>query len=183
MATRTSRATVMSGKDFEIREYPIVDPAPGTVLVRQELGGICGTDLHNWEFQRIDHDIILGHENVGVIETLGEGVEADYLGNPVKEGDRIALSPSGGSVSLPRKKHRICVAVSVNTSTSQTRRQICLLRPICHRKSLCSRSLLPVQHTVCHAAKSNSETRLSFKALVPSVCWHLIGQGSLVPED
>ena len=96
MATRTSRATVMSGKDFEIREYPIVDPAPGTVLVRQELGGICGTDLHNWEFQRIDHDIILGHENVGVIETLGEGVEMDYLGNPVKEGDRIALSPSGG---------------------------------------------------------------------------------------
>ena len=38
MGTRTARATVMSGKDFEIREYPIVDPAPGTVLVRQELG-------------------------------------------------------------------------------------------------------------------------------------------------
>ena len=96
MGTRTARATVMSGKDFEVREYPIVDPAPGTVLVRQELGGICGTDLHNWEFQHINHDIILGHENVGVIETLGEGVETDYLGNPVKVGDRIVLSPSGG---------------------------------------------------------------------------------------
>ena len=96
MGTRTARATVMSGKNFEIREYPIVDPEPGTVLVRQELGGICGTDLHNWEFQRINHDIILGHENVGVIETLGEGVETDYLGNPVKVGDRVALSPSGG---------------------------------------------------------------------------------------
>ena len=45
MATRTARATVMSGKNFEVREYPIVDPAPGTVLVRQELGGICGTIL------------------------------------------------------------------------------------------------------------------------------------------
>ena len=73
MGTRTARATVMSGKNFEVREYPIVDPEPGTVLVRQELGGICGTDLHNWEFQHIKHDIILGHENVGVIDTLGEG--------------------------------------------------------------------------------------------------------------
>ena len=96
MGTRTARATVMSGKNFEIREYPIVDPEPGTVLVRQELGGICGTDLHNWEFQRINHDIILGHENVGVIDTLGEDVDTDYLGNPVKVGDRVVLSPSGG---------------------------------------------------------------------------------------
>ena len=71
METRTARATVMSGRKFEIREYHVADPAPGTVLVRQELGGICGTDLHNWEFQRIGHDTILGHENVGVIDALG----------------------------------------------------------------------------------------------------------------
>ncbi|MCZ6677520.1 MAG: alcohol dehydrogenase catalytic domain-containing protein [Candidatus Poribacteria bacterium] len=94
--SRTGRATVMTGKDFEVREYPIPEIEPGTVLLRQELGGICGTDLHNWEFQRIEHDIILGHENVGIIDTLGAGVETDYLGNPVKAGDRVVLSPSGG---------------------------------------------------------------------------------------
>jgi L-iditol 2-dehydrogenase len=93
---RTGRATVMVGKEFEIREYPVADPEPGTLILRQELGGICGTDLHNWEHQRINHDIILGHENVGIIDTLGEGVDTDYLGNPVKVGDRVALSPSGG---------------------------------------------------------------------------------------
>ena len=96
METRTARATVMSGRKFEIREYPVADPAPGTVLVRQELGGICGTDLHNWEFQRIGHDTILGHENVGVIDALGDGVDKDSLGNPVEVGDRIAVSPEGG---------------------------------------------------------------------------------------
>lgn len=93
---RTARATVMVGQNFEVREYPIPQPEPGTLLLKQELGGICGTDLHNWEHQHIKHDIILGHENVGIIETLGEGVETDDLGNPVKVGDRVALSPSGG---------------------------------------------------------------------------------------
>ena len=28
MGTRTARATVMSGKNFEVREYPIVDSCP-----------------------------------------------------------------------------------------------------------------------------------------------------------
>ena len=86
----------MKGEEFEIREYPVPDPEPETVLLRQELGGICGTDLHNWEHQRIDYDIILGHENVGIIDKLGAGVETDAIGNPVKEGDRVALSPKGG---------------------------------------------------------------------------------------
>ena len=93
---RTGRATVMVGERFEIREYPVPDPAPGTVLLRQELGGICGTDLHNWEFQRMEFDVIPGHENVGVIDDLGEGVETDSLGNPVKVGDRVVLSPAAG---------------------------------------------------------------------------------------
>ena len=45
--SRTGRAAVMVGERFEIREYPVPDPEPGTVLLKQELGGICGTDLHN----------------------------------------------------------------------------------------------------------------------------------------
>lgn len=92
----TARATVMTGKNFELREYPIPQPEPGTVLLRQELCGICGTDLHNWEYQRMDFDVILGHENVGIIDTLGSGVETDYVGKPIKVGDRVALSPKSG---------------------------------------------------------------------------------------
>lgn len=89
----TGRAAVMVGKQFEIREYPVPDPAPGTVLLRQELAGICGTDLHNWEYQRLTGDILLGHENVGIIEKLGAGVNEDSVGNPVKVGDRVVLAP------------------------------------------------------------------------------------------
>jgi threonine dehydrogenase-like Zn-dependent dehydrogenase len=90
---RTGRAVVMVGKEFVVREYEVPEPAPGTVLLRQELAGICGTDLHNWEYQRLTGDILLGHENVGIIDKLGEGVTADYLGEPVKPGDRVVFAP------------------------------------------------------------------------------------------
>ena len=90
---RTGRSIVMVGKEFEMREYPVPDPAPGTLLLRQELAGICGTDLHNWEYQRMTGTIVLGHENVGIIDRLGDGVEKDYLGQPVKAGDRIVFAP------------------------------------------------------------------------------------------
>ena len=93
---RTGRASVMSGKDFEIREYPVPEVEPGRVLMKQELGGICGTDLHNWQFQRLGYEVILGHENVGTLDTLGAGVDQDTLGNPVKVGDRVVVSPSRG---------------------------------------------------------------------------------------
>ena len=77
--SRTGRAVVAHGKDFEIREYPVPDPEPNTVLLRQELAGICGTDLHNWQ-NGFQQEVLLGHENVGIVEAIGEGVETDYVG-------------------------------------------------------------------------------------------------------
>lgn len=90
---RTARAMVMVGRNFEMREFPIPDPAPGTILLRQELAGICGTDVHNWEYQRLHGDILLGHENVGIVERLGAGVKTDHLGRPLEEGDRVVFPP------------------------------------------------------------------------------------------
>jgi L-iditol 2-dehydrogenase len=83
----------MVGKSFETREYTVPDPAPGTILLRQELAGICGTDLHNWQHQRLTGDILLGHENVGIVDRLGPGVDTDSLGRPLKEGDRVVFPP------------------------------------------------------------------------------------------
>ena len=90
--SRTGRAVVTHGRDFEIREYPVPDPAPGTVLLRQELTGICGTDLHNWQ-KGLPVDTLQGHEVVGIVEALGSGVSVDYLGNRLREGDRVVFHP------------------------------------------------------------------------------------------
>ena len=93
--TKTGRAVISQGQEFEIREYPVPDPEPGKVLLRQELAGICGTDLHNWQ-NGIQGEMVLGHENVGVIEAIGAGGALDYIGRPLEEGDRVIFSPGTG---------------------------------------------------------------------------------------
>ena len=51
------------------------------VLIRTEMAGICGTDVHLWKGELpITLPVILGHETVGRIEALGEGVEKDWSG-------------------------------------------------------------------------------------------------------
>ena len=94
---RTARASVMAGREFEIREYPVPEPEPEQrYWSSRRLGGICGTDLHNWQFQRLGYDVILGHENVGTLDALGDGVGEDAAGNPVQVGDRVVVSPHLG---------------------------------------------------------------------------------------
>lgn len=68
-------------------------PEPGAVLVRTEMAGICGTDVHLWKGELpITLPVILGHETVGRIEALGDGVETDWSGQPLRVGDRISWS-------------------------------------------------------------------------------------------
>src|SRR5439155_9889300 len=63
---------------------------PGAALVRTEMAGICGTDVHLWKGQLpISLPVILGHETVGRIEQLGPGLEQDWNGAPLRIGDRV----------------------------------------------------------------------------------------------
>ncbi len=89
---RTGRAVIAHDQSFEIREYTVPDPTPGALLLRQELAGICGTDLHMWQ-NGIAGELVLGHENVGIIEALGQEVTTDYVGNKLHEGDRVIFAP------------------------------------------------------------------------------------------
>jgi threonine dehydrogenase-like Zn-dependent dehydrogenase len=136
---RMGRAVVMVGKQFEIREYAVPEPAPGAMLLRQELAGICGTDVHNWEHQRLAGEILLGHENVGIVEALGKGVEADALGQPLRRGDRVVFAPGtpAGAYGFQRADEAPpSVAVSPTSSTSGTRRAACS-RPVCQPRRRC----------------------------------------------
>ncbi len=89
---RTGQAVVVHGQTFELREVAVPDPEPGTILLRQEMAGICGTDLHNWQ-KGFAEPTFLGHENVGIIEAIGSGVTHDYVGNALTEGDRVIFHP------------------------------------------------------------------------------------------
>lgn len=86
------------GAEFEFKEYELPEPAPGTILIEQEMTGVCGTDIHMCEghLPGIVYPIVLGHEFVGKIAALGEGVETDFVGKPIKEGDRVMVVPGVG---------------------------------------------------------------------------------------
>lgn len=88
MAPRTMKAAVAHrfGEPLRIEEVPVPAPARGEVLVKILYSGVCHTDVHavdgDWPVKP-QPPFIPGHEGVGVVAALGEGVEHLKLGDPV----------------------------------------------------------------------------------------------------
>ena len=97
-------ATLAEPGRYELREFPLPEPAPGCVLVRMQFSGICGTDKHTFQGfitqygdRKIQFPIIQGHENVGTIAAIGgNGKFRDFEGSPLQVGDRVVV---GANVS------------------------------------------------------------------------------------
>lgn len=99
-------ATLVEPGRYEIQEYPLPAPAPGCVLVKMEVSGICGTDKHTYQGfagqyggtgtpRRVPFPIIQGHENVGTIAAIGgHGILKDFEGRVVEIGDRVVVGPN-----------------------------------------------------------------------------------------
>lgn len=94
----SSEALVLTKKQkFEIKEYPILEPAEEGALIKVELAGICGTDVHVYNGQvpgKEPYPVILGHEIVGTIEKIGKYLTTDSQGYPINEGDRVFVAPA-----------------------------------------------------------------------------------------
>ncbi len=89
------KAAVFVGVDkpIEIREYPVVNPGQDQILVRISMCTVCGSDVHTWTGRRPGKTpAILGHEIMGRIVELGDGISHDCLGAPLKVGDRVTWS-------------------------------------------------------------------------------------------
>jgi D-arabinose 1-dehydrogenase-like Zn-dependent alcohol dehydrogenase len=89
-----SKAAVLVdfGKPLEIKDLPIPEVEPRGILVKVEMAGICGTDIHQWKGdlgRRAPLPLVPGHETVGKILKLGQGRTHDCAGAPLTEGDRI----------------------------------------------------------------------------------------------
>lgn len=73
---------------LEVKEVPVPEIGPGEVLVRIKACGVCHTDLHaahgDWPVKP-KLPVIPGHEGVGVVEKVGEGVAS------LKVGDRVGI--------------------------------------------------------------------------------------------
>jgi L-idonate 5-dehydrogenase len=82
-------ACVIEGAgQLKVAELPTPEPAPGEVAIAISYGGVCGSDLHYYhdgaagEFT-IREPLVVGHEVVGRVAVLGEGVSGLQIGQPV----------------------------------------------------------------------------------------------------
>ncbi len=82
------KAVVYHGA-FDVRVENVEDPTiqhPLDAIIRITTANICGSDLHPYEGRaEMDSGMVVGHENMGIVEEVGAGVER------IKVGDRVSV--------------------------------------------------------------------------------------------
>src|SRR5580704_12958758 len=93
-STETMRALVFRGPNqIALERVPIPKPGVGDAVIRITLTTICGTDVHILKGEyKVRPGLVIGHEPVGVIHELGEGVTGYHEGERVLVG---AITPCG----------------------------------------------------------------------------------------
>src|SRR5436190_796378 len=76
-------------RSFQTKDIPVPQPGPGEVRIKVIQVGVCGTDLHihNGDFQA-RFPLIPGHELVGTVDALGDGVTR------VNAGEQVSVNPN-----------------------------------------------------------------------------------------
>lgn len=76
-------------RSFTIADVPTPEPGPGEVRVKVTQTGVCGTDLHLHEGQFLAaYPMTPGHETVGTVDALGEGVDG------LTPGEQVVVNPN-----------------------------------------------------------------------------------------
>ncbi|WP_197378651.1 zinc-dependent alcohol dehydrogenase [Mycolicibacterium mengxianglii] len=101
------RVVVNALDDVTIETVPEDLPAAGEARVRTTVVGICGSDLHAacGRHPFIDLPYRPGHEAVGVVDAVGEGVDDSWLGK------RVAVEPNlacGHCTQCRAGRYNIC---------------------------------------------------------------------------
>lgn len=83
-------AAVIGPREYEVKEFEVPDPAPGAIVLKVRRANVCGSDLHMLHGDSPAlREAVLGHEFVGEVAALGDGVTHDNAGRPVAVGDRV----------------------------------------------------------------------------------------------
>ena len=83
---RSHRVIVCRGGDrTEVEERPLIPPQTGELLLKVRVVGLCGTDLFKLDNGTVTSGTVLGHELVGEVAGIGDGVTG------FRDGDRIAV--------------------------------------------------------------------------------------------
>ncbi|MFI5894662.1 zinc-binding dehydrogenase [Actinoplanes sp. NPDC051513] len=86
MAEKALAAVRVAPGTTEIREFPMPDVPGDGALLRVEVAGICGTDVKMYAKPPFADPVIMGHENIGIIERSGPTFRERH---GVEDGDRV----------------------------------------------------------------------------------------------
>lgn len=86
-------AMMTKPEKLEYNSYDVPNPGRGSVVLRVRRTNICGSELHIWKgLHPTKKQGVLGHEMIGEVHEIGEGVTSDYAGQPIEKGDRIVAT-------------------------------------------------------------------------------------------
>jgi threonine dehydrogenase-like Zn-dependent dehydrogenase len=105
----------------EFREFPMPDVPADGALLRVEVAGICGTDVKMYAKPPFADPVIMGHENIGVIERAGRDFTARQ---GFREGDRVFVEHYVGCFRCEwchRGEYRHCEATDWRTNPDARR--------------------------------------------------------------
>lgn len=77
------KALIWDGPErMHIEQVPEPSPAPGTVLLRSEAAGICGSEVEGYLGRMANRvpPLVMGHEFAGTVIETGDGVEGTWIG-------------------------------------------------------------------------------------------------------
>jgi threonine dehydrogenase-like Zn-dependent dehydrogenase len=79
--------------ELAYQQYDVPAPEPGALVLQVLRANVCGSELHIW---RGHHPVKkrggFGHEMVGRVHALGQGVTTDCAGEPLQVGDRVVAT-------------------------------------------------------------------------------------------
>lgn len=78
------KAAVMRGEQrIVIEDVPTPEPGPNDIVVKIKYSGLCGSDVHRFQYGAAGDGAVMGHEFCGEVSAIGSEVTG------WKEGDRV----------------------------------------------------------------------------------------------
>lgn len=125
---KNSEAILVTPKHFEIQECPMTEPKDNEILMKVEYVGMCGSDIHGFEFGPFippkdpNQKIGLGHEVAGEVVKVGAKV------TKFKPGDKVLIEPGvpDDSCEYCREgRYNICPAVDFMATQPNYKGALC----------------------------------------------------------
>lgn len=143
------RIVSIGPRQSKIEEIPMPECGPGQVLIRNKYVGVCMSEHYGWSTAKAGE--AFGHEPLGVIEEVGEGVTGFEVGDVVSGFWGSQLPGAGGMQEYAVTTVRnTALRGNVFKLPANVREVDCILEPLACLMSAVSKARIPMPGTeVC----------------------------------